>query len=475
MTRVAIVGAGPAGIAAAGVLAAHGVAASPDRRRPPSRADRSIGSRGRACRSTSRRCSAPRRRTTGASMRPSTRLRDRIDYRPQTLAWAHRRSHAAYDPARHAAATVDFDALILATGATDRMLPVAGWTLPGVFTLGGAQVLLKEHGCLIGRRDRVLRQLAAALSRRQAVSRRWAPRSSPCSTPRRSPPRLRPQQISRPRPARSRAASATWLALRRAGVPMHHGVSYAPSRARPASRRCAFATAHGNEITLACDAVALGFGLKPETQLAELAGAALDYDRRSSANGCRAPTRTAAAAAASIVAGDGATVGGAQAAALTGTLAACAALEDLKIAVAGIDRARVAAAASRACAGSSAASRAPSRGRWTPSTGSMTTSWSAAARASRPASCARRSARSFGPTEVNRLKAITRCGMGRCQGRFCGLAAAELTAQTLGVPLEAVGRLRAQPPVKPIRSPSRRLNPAENAAAAARDGTSAPA
>src|SRR6185503_11177671 len=32
------------------------------------------------------------------------------------------------------------------------VLPIPGWTLPGVFTLGGAQVLLKEHGCLIGRR-----------------------------------------------------------------------------------------------------------------------------------------------------------------------------------------------------------------------------------------------------------------------------------------------------------------------------------
>src|SRR6185436_15434623 len=47
---------------------------------------------------------------------------------------------------------VEFDALILATGATDRVMPIPGWTLPGAFTLGGAQVLLKEHGCLIGRR-----------------------------------------------------------------------------------------------------------------------------------------------------------------------------------------------------------------------------------------------------------------------------------------------------------------------------------
>jgi NADPH-dependent 2,4-dienoyl-CoA reductase/sulfur reductase-like enzyme len=43
------------------------------------------------------------------------------------------------------------DALILATGATDRLLPVAGWTLPGVYSLGGAQTLLKDQGCAIGR------------------------------------------------------------------------------------------------------------------------------------------------------------------------------------------------------------------------------------------------------------------------------------------------------------------------------------
>src|SRR2546421_11385109 len=78
----------------------------------------------------------------------------------------------------------------------------------------------------------------------------------------------------------------------------------------------------------------------------------------------------------------------------------------------------------------------------------------------------------FGPTEVNRLKAITRCGMGRCQGRFCSLAAAELMAHTLNLPLEAVGCLRAQAPVKPIPMTARLV---ENSVAEARDKTSAPA
>ena len=42
--------------------------------------------------------------------------------------------------------------LIVATGAIDRVLPFPGWDLPGVFSAGGAQALLKGHGVLPGRR-----------------------------------------------------------------------------------------------------------------------------------------------------------------------------------------------------------------------------------------------------------------------------------------------------------------------------------
>jgi hypothetical protein len=40
--------------------------------------------------------------------------------------------------------------------------------------------------------------------------------------------------------------------------------------------------------------------------------------------------------------------------------------------------------------------------------------------------------------------------MGRCQGRVCGPAAAEILASALGQPVEAVGHFRTQPPVKPL-------------------------
>ena len=56
----------------------------------------------------------------------------------------------------------------------------------------------------------------------------------------------------------------------------------------------------------------------------------------------------------------------------------------------------------------------------------------------------------MGAREANRAKALCRVGMGRCQGRYCGHAGAEVIAHAAGVPVEQVGRLRGQAPVKPL-------------------------
>ncbi|VWC06260.1 (2Fe-2S)-binding protein [Burkholderia dolosa] len=62
----------------------------------------------------------------------------------------------------------------------------------------------------------------------------------------------------------------------------------------------------------------------------------------------------------------------------------------------------------------------------------------------------RRCIRGGQAAEINRLKALTRVGMGRCQGRMCGDAAALVLAAETGRSPADVGRLRAQPPVKPF-------------------------
>ncbi len=55
-----------------------------------------------------------------------------------------------------------------------------------------------------------------------------------------------------------------------------------------------------------------------------------------------------------------------------------------------------------------------------------------------------------GAEDVNRAKAFSRVGMGRCQGRMCGLNAQVIVAAALNQPVAAAGHLRGQPPVKPI-------------------------
>lgn len=47
---------------------------------------------------------------------------------------------------------VEADAVVVATGAHDLALPVPGWTLPGVTTAGAAQALAKRDGVTVGRR-----------------------------------------------------------------------------------------------------------------------------------------------------------------------------------------------------------------------------------------------------------------------------------------------------------------------------------
>ena len=171
------------------------------------------------------------------------------------------------------------------------------------------------------------------------------------------------------------------------------------------------------------------------------------------------------------VAGDGATIGGARVAALTGKLAACAVLDDFKIAVSGVARAAMRREVARLRRFQRGLARAFA---WPVDAIHSLGDHTMVCRCEGiTAGELRASIRAeFGPAEVNRLKAITRCGMGRCQGRFCGLPGAELIAHALNVPLDAVGRLRGQAPVKPIPLA---INLAGNAVVAARDETSAPA
>lgn len=55
-----------------------------------------------------------------------------------------------------------------------------------------------------------------------------------------------------------------------------------------------------------------------------------------------------------------------------------------------------------------------------------------------------------GVTDLNEVKAITRCGMGPCQGRMCGPALGEIVAAELNTGVPEAGLLTIRPPLKQI-------------------------
>jgi hypothetical protein len=209
-----------------------------------------------------------------------------------------------------------------------------------------------------------------------------------------------------------------------------------------------YRNAAGTERRLACDAIAFGFELSSETQLADLAEIPFAFDpvqqqflpERDIAG--RTPVRGV------YLAGDGSGIAGADAAELGGERAALALLEDRGHAV---SKPRVAALerALRKIAGFRVALDAAFPFPMDIAAG-MPDETLLCRCESVTAGEFRRAARELDAGEMNRAKAFSRCGMGRCQGRVCGPAAASVLAAALNLPPAQIGRLRGQPPVKPI-------------------------
>ena len=448
MTTIAIVGAGPAGTAAAGVLVDAGL--------KPIVIDEAPGPGGQIFRRPSVGTGFDIATVLGkdAAAHDAFHARAReilahCEYRPETLVWGIE-GRTLFTQCAGKLSECAADALIAATGATDRTLPLPGWTLPGVFTLGSAQVLLKGQGCLVGRRA----VFAGAspllyLAAKQYIAAGASVAAVIDTTPIAAKVRASPDLVAS-------GASILWRGLRymadvrRAGVPILMGHRLVAFEGRDGIEAVTYVDAHGRRSRIPCDAVAYGFGLKPEAQLADLAGARFAYD----------PTfrqwlpeidHDGRAGPGLYLAGDGCRIGGADAAAASGRLAAAACLADLgrppATDVVARDR-RTVDRLRRFQHGLAHAFRWPAE--WLHELPDDVT----VCRCEGITAGDVRStmAKPFGPTDVNRVKALTRLGMGRCQGRFCGLAASEIAAAARGCAHADTGRLRGQAPVKPLHA-----------------------
>lgn len=442
-----IVGAGPAGIRAAEILVEAGLkplvidegfrAGGQIYRRPPLDDGRSYRSR-----YGSEAHKAEALHTTFDA------LRSAIEYRPETLVWNITRGEGdRLDLLTNGShSQLAYSHLILATGATDRVLPFKGWTKPGVYTLGASQTALKAQGCTVG--ERVVFMGSGPLLYLVA----WQYHNAGAkvvavldTAPFTSKFHLAHLALYAPRIV---ALGAYYgLRLKLGGVPIHYNVRPDEVLGEGHVEGIRFRT--GSRVReVKCDALAYGFALRPESQLADLAGCEFRFEERDRAWLPAADQLGRTSREGVYVAGDGAGIAGADAAEIRGSLAAIAMLRDMDLPFDESIERRLLTKLNHIYRERLIVEKAfPFPRNWFDTIAGDVTLCRCEEIAVRDA----KAVISLGDTrEINRLKALTRVGMGRCQGRMCTAAAAELLASMQDKTPAEFGRIRAQAPVKPI-------------------------
>lgn len=368
-----------------------------------------------------------------------------IDYRPQTLVWniADNQLHLMVNGDHQ---QIGFQNLILSTGATDRVLPFPGWTLPGVYTLGAAQTALKAQGCTIGKKvvflgSGPLLYLVAWQYLKAGANVAAVLDTAPFTA------KLNLLSAFRFDPRLVLIGMSYAARLVRRGVKLRYNVRPTGVDGSQHVEGLSFKSG-AKTYSIACDAVAYGFALRPETQLADLAGCSFRFDDRDR-TWLPVTDETGRTNRKGVyLAGDGSGIAGADAAEISGELAALALIQDSG-AVAGPRRMSVLAGARRRKARlRDVLEKAfPFPENWFEQVPGET----------KLCRCEEITVSSVVDTvhgndlrELNRLKALSRAGMGRCQGRMCSAALAEVLSSTQKLTLTEIGRLRAQAPVKPL-------------------------
>ncbi|MDQ2755618.1 MAG: FAD-dependent oxidoreductase [Actinomycetota bacterium] len=331
-------------------------------------------------------------------------------------------------------------ALVLATGAFDRSLPFPGWDLPGVMTVGGVQALLKAGGVPAGRRVAIggtgpfLLPVAAALAARGTTVVGVFEANHPVRWVRESRAVLR-------------NAGKLGEGARYAGTLLRHRV--------PVRSRRLIAAAHGTDRVEAVsvlrldrsgrpvarsierhavDAVGVGWGFTPQLDLAVTLGLRLVGDEGGTpvveVDRFHRTSRERVYAA-----GETCGVGGADLALVEGRLAARGVAVDLdgsgSLVYSTSDHDEASARRLRTFA--AAIMRAhPVPAGWA----DALTEATIVCRCEEVSFGAVRAAIEGGAHDARQVKQLTRTGMGWCQGRVCGYAAALLSAGVPGDPDE---------------------------------------
>jgi NADPH-dependent 2,4-dienoyl-CoA reductase/sulfur reductase-like enzyme len=353
------------------------------------------------------------------------------------------------------------DRLLLAPGAYDLPVAFPGWTLPGVMTAGGVQALLKSQRLLAGRRIVlagahpllliVAAQLLGAGAELAAVALAQA----------RPGMREGLRDLAALRGDLSRLVTLVGplARLRRSGVPLRTGTIVARAeggerleRVRLAAVDTRWRVTHETDV-VECDTLALGYGFVPSSELARQAGCAHRYDGPAGGWIVEHDEWQRSSLPAVFVAGELTGIGGAEQALEEGRLAALGLALDLGR-LGRAEAERRAAEVRRRLARTRRFGALVQR-RFAPrldALAALATDETVVCRCESLTAGRLRAALAEHPhvRTLDALKLLTRAGMGPCQGRMCLPTATQLLCAARGAEPAAVGPYRARPPVKPI-------------------------
>ncbi|PTH90033.1 FAD/NAD(P)-binding oxidoreductase [Streptomyces sp. A244] len=421
-TDLAVIGAGPAGLAAALAASARGVRVT--------LLDAATQPGGQFYRQPAAGLGAGRPEALHHGWRTWERLRGGLAASAVRVltdhhVWCVERTpdgftvHALLGPDQEEPVEVHARTVLLATGGYEQVLPFPGWTLPGVVTAGGAQAMLKGGLVVPGRRAvvagtgplllPVATGLAAAGVEVAALVESTAP-----------------MRLARHAPALAGklaegAGHAAGLLRHRIPVLTRHTVLRAHGEDRLTGVTVAALDADGHvrpgtERHLPCDTLAAGHGMLPHTDLAESLGCrldglavAVDTEQRTDVPGVWA-------------AGEATGIGGAALSLAEGHIAGCSAAARLHGTVPGPAPAALKARAALRRSAAALDSAYPPPAHWP----ERITDDTVVCRCEEVTAGSVREALGLGAGDERTVKLLTRAGMGWCQGRMCSTAVAGL-------------------------------------------------
>ena len=339
--------------------------------------------------------------------------------------------------------------VIFATGAIERPMPVAGWTLPGVMTIGAAQIALKSSGLVPD--GRVV--LAGTGPLLYLFAAQVLEAGGTIAAILDTTPRANWMKAISHLPSFLMSAYAikglSLLNKVRRSVPIHSSVETIEILGVDKARTVRFTT-KGSTQEIDIDSIFLHQGVIPNNNLSNATGCELIWNEQQRCFQPQIDQYGRSSLQAVFVAGDGGGIGGALVAEVSGRIAALTICRELLTdKIAEIDLTLSALQRHR---------RKLTRGRsfidtlYQPSVSfrAPTNRATVVCRCEEITAGQIRDAAALNVVGPNQLKTMLRCGMGPCQGRMCSSTITEILADTQQRTPEAVGTYRLRMPVKPV-------------------------